>query len=75
MQMAKIATWSDFEAASADLRRKWARDWLDRCANNYRRLRQQDAEADQRAFGRGHGDLDPMTVRAIQGRTSRTPNE
>jgi hypothetical protein len=78
MQMAKIETWSEFEAASAELRRKWIRDWLARCQENYLRKCQLDAEADQRAFERGHSDLEPGPIdkcgEYAGSGTSRTPS-
>jgi hypothetical protein len=54
-----IETMADFWAATAAERRAYYRELLAEWEENYRRQCQLDCETDQRAFERGHGDLDP----------------
>ena len=54
-----------------------AREWIAQWEENYRRKLQRDAEADQRAFLRGHGDLEPGPIDQYpqrQSSTNRTAN-
>jgi len=76
MMFRKLRTWAQFEAASLEDRRQWAREYLALCERAYAKELQDDAAADQRAFERGHGDLDPGPIDEArpQSSTNRTTN-
>jgi len=67
---------TSFETASLEERRQWAREYIAACERGYLRELQKDTEADQRAFERGHGDLDPGPISQArpQSSTNRTAN-
>jgi len=71
----KLRTWAEFLAATPQEQDQWMREYLAACERAYRREIQDDTEADQRAFARGHGDLDPgpgQHFLGTQSSTSRT---
>ena len=76
MMFRKLRTWAQFQTATLEDRRQWACEYLDLCELAYRMELQDDAAADQRAFERGHGDLDPGPIDEPrpQSSTNRTTN-
>jgi len=70
----KLRTWAQFDAASLEDRRQWAREFLQLCERAFQKELQDDMAADQRAFQQGHGDLDPGPIDEAhpQSSTNRT---
>ena len=72
----RIKTWGDFEKATFEERRRWAREYIAQGKRAYQRELQEDVDADRRAFEIGLVD-DPgpgQQIFGIQSSTRRISN-
>jgi len=68
----KLRTWAEFLAATPQQQDQWMREYLAACERAYQMEIQADCDADERAFKRGHGDLDPGPGQHSLGNQSST---